>query len=171
MKKQVGDIYAQTLKTYGFLLIITLIIKLLGVNYFQANIDNERLILIDNIISSLHLQDVWYLITTYINVYIVASMTVNDNSRKLKIFVAIFIPLIVLIQVLKNSGNAIFLLADLIYLAIIPFIYSKYNKQVEFNIKNYILLVIIVNVLQVSSIIIRDGRLEILVNDFIVNFI
>lgn len=170
MKKK-ETIYGRTIATYAFLLAITLILKLLGGNYFQASVDNRTLNIIDNATDFLHLQDVWYLITTYINVYIVASMTTNDNSKKLKTFVALFIPLIVFVQVLKNTGNELLLFVDFIYLAVIPFIYSRVNKNVKYSIKNYLMIVLIVNLLQLASMVIRDGRIEILTDNFIINFI
>lgn len=164
-------IYGRTIATYAFLLEITLILKLLGGNYFQASVDNRALNIINDITDFLHLQDVWYLITTYINVYIVASMTTNDNSKRLKIFVTLFIPLIVFVQVLKNTGNELLLFVDFLYLAIIPFIYSRINKEVKYSFKNYLMIVLIVNLLQIASMIIRDGRIEILTDNFIINFI
>lgn len=169
--KKINKVYERTIMTYVFLLIITMIIKLLGGNYFQANINNHSLNIINDVVNFLHLENIWYLITTYINVYIIVSITTNDNSKKLKIFVALFIPIIIAVQILKSGGNIIFLLVDFLYLAIIPAFYSIYNKEADYSIKNYIIIVVIINVVQMFSMVIRNNNIEILVNNFIINFI
>lgn len=170
--KKIDKIYERAIMTYVFLLIITVIIKLLGGNYFQVNINNHSLIILDNIINTLHLSNLWYAISMYINVYIIASITINDNSKRLKLFILLTMPLVILMQVLKTGGNIIFLLIDLVYLAIIPLIYCLKYKDKKYSIKNYLCIVIIINLVQMFSIIIRDAEMFVILGgDFIANFI
>lgn len=159
MKKNIYKLFSRSLETYVFLLIITLIIKLLGGNYFEVALENDTLLRLNDFVEKFRLVNIWYAISIYINVYVVISITCRDNSKSMKKYVLYFMPLIILIQHLKN-GSLISIIVDLVYLLIIAFIrLRKFNKN---NIINYVSIVILMNLIQIMSIITRNDKISVL---------
>lgn len=168
MKKNIYKLFSRSLETYMFLLIITLIIKLLGGNYFEVALENDTLLRLNDFIEKFRLVNIWYAISIYINVYVVISITCRDNSKSMKKYVLYFMPLIILIQYFKN-GSLISIIVDLIYLLIIAFIrLKKFNKN---NIINYVSIVVFINLVQIMSIITRNNKIAVLGGNFIINFV
>lgn len=165
--KNIEKLLSQILKVYGILLIIVFILKLLGVNYFEMAIDNPTIIKINEFIKYWRLENLWYAITLYINLYIVMAITCNDNSNKLKIFTLLLMPLALLTQYLKNFSS-LFIIADYIY----PLIFCILYKQKNIKYSNYfIFYIILCTLFQIISIITRGNSIEILKDNFIFNFI
>lgn len=165
--KNIEKLLSQILKVYGILLIILFILKLLGANYFEMAIDNPTLLKINEFIKYWRLENLWYAITLYINLYIVMAITCNDNSNKLKIFTLLLMPLALLIQYLKNFSS-LFIIADYIY----PLIFCILYKHKNIKYSNYfIFYIILCTLFQIISIITRGNSIEILKDNFIFNFI
>ena len=165
--KNIEKLLSQILKVYGILLIIVFILKLLGVNYFEMAIDNPTIIKINEFIKYWRLENLWYAITLYINLYIVMAITCNDNSNKLKIFTLLLMPLALLTQYLKNFSS-LFIIADYIY----PLIFCILYKHKNIKYSNYfIFYIILCTLFQIISIITRGNSIEILKDNFIFNFI
>lgn len=170
MKKDLDKLFSRSIETYYFLLLIVVIIKLLGGNYFAIVYTNRTINMINDFITYWRLENVWYAITTTINVYIVVSITCSDNSNKIKKYVLCWTPLIIFIQYTKN-GNIISIIWDAIYMLIISLCYKIINKDNKCSIKNYFTICIIVNIIQMMSMIIRDNKLWIAGGNFIINFV
>lgn len=172
--KKINKVYERAIMTYVFLLIITLIIKLLGGNYFKLAVNNEQINLISNIITGLHLENIWYAISIYIYSIFIISMTVNDNSQLLKKYCLVILPIFIGIQFIKNN-NLIFVIIDIISLLVTSLIYIHFIKKEKVNIKDlvkrYVVVVFINLIIQLISMITRDGNVEVLVDNFIINFI
>lgn len=165
--KNIEKLLSQILKVYGILLIIVFILKLLGANYFEMAIDNPTIIKINEFIKYWRLENLWYAITLYINLYIVMAITCNDNSNKLKIFTLLLMPLALLTQYLKNFSS-LFIIADYIY----PLIFCILYKHKNIKYSNYfIFYIMLCTLFQVISIITRGNNIEILKDNFIFNFI
>lgn len=168
MKKDIDKLLIKSVETYVFLLFIIFIIKLLGGNYFQMILNNRQLILIDRVLTKLNLKNIWYAISIYINVYILASISCNDNSKNMKKYILIFLPLIILFQYLKN-GSYISVILDLIYPLII--IWIRLKRLNKITIKNYVFMVLFMNIIQLISITTRDNSITVAGGNFIVDFI
>ena len=163
MKKDLDKLFSKSIQTYYFLLVIIVIIKLLGGNYFQMAMDNRAINIINNFILNFHLQNIWYAITLYINVYITLSITCNDNSKRMKIFSIVALIIALILQYLKTIINIppLFVLFDMTYLFILSLIYlKKYHKIQKVNIANYWIYMIILNIVQLLSIFIRNVPIE-----------
>ena len=169
MFKDYDKYLSVSLKVYSFVLLLILILKIVGLDYFGMDVNNPAFLNLNKFITSYHLENVWYAISIYINVYIVVSITTNDNSLKLKLFMLCFMPLIIFIQVIKTN-SFIYLIVDLLYMLLISVIYlnKKFTKK---NLANYILFYIMNFLFQIISILTRGNVIKIYLNNFIINFI
>ena len=174
MKKDLDKLFSKSIQTYYFLLVIIVIIKLLGGNYFEIVYTNKTINIINDFIMKWKLENVWYAITLYVNVYITSAITCNDNSMKLKKFSILTGIFALFLQILKANINlpVFFVLIDFVYLLAFSLIYMKINhkKINKNNIHNYLMYVVIVNVAQLLSIFIRNVPIEKEIN-FIIGII
>ena len=172
--KNIDKIYERTIMTYVFLLIITMIIKLLGGNFFALALNNEGLLLLNNLITSVHLENIWYAISIYIYSIFIISMTVNKNNKALKKYCLIILPIFISIQLIKNN-NLVFLIIGFSTLLVASIIYilfiNKEKLNIKETIKQYLFVVLINVVIQLISVITRNGKIELIGNNFIANFI
>lgn len=143
MKENIKNILSRTIITYTFLLLIVLILKIVGFNRFGIDINNSFMLKLNSIISKYNLENVWYAITLYINVYIVLAITCNDNSKKMKIYTLICMPLCIYIQCVKN-GSLLFVLLDFFYIFLLGLIYKKFKFNKD-NILNYVIYFVFLN--------------------------
>ena len=128
MKKDLDKLFSKSIQTYYFLLLIIVIIKLLGGNYFEIVYTNKTINMINNFITKWRLENVWYAITLYINVYITTAITCNDNSTKLKKFSILTTVFALFLQILKANINlpVLFVIIDFVVLE-----YYEYQRQYQ----------------------------------------
>ena len=159
MKKDLDKLFSRSIETYYFLLLIVVIIKLLGGNYFEIVYTNRTINMINDFITYWRLENVWYAITLYVNVYITLSITCNDNTKRMKKFSLIGLVIAVVLQFLKTSINlpTLFVCIDMLYLFLLALIYLKiFSKVTKKNIKNYWVYMLFLNIVQLMSIFIRN---------------
>ena len=160
MEENIKKILSRTITTYTFLLLIVFIIKIVGFNILGIDLDNSFILKLNEIVSKYNLENVWYAITLYINVYIVLAITCNDNSKKMKLYTLICMPICIFVQIAKNiNKDLIFVIIDFIYVFILGLIYKKFkfNKN---NFANYLLITILMMLFQVISLITRDFNIS-----------
>ena len=159
MKKDLDKLFSRSIETYYFLLLIVVIIKLLGGNYFEIVYTNRTINMINDFITYWRLENVWYAITLYVNVYITLSITCNDNTKRMKKFSLIGLVIAVVLQFLKTSINlpTLFVCIDMLYLFLLALIYLKiFSNVTKKNIKNYWVYMLFLNIVQLMSIFIRN---------------
>lgn len=161
MKKDLDKLLSRTLFTYFSILFIIVILKLFGMNYFGIDVNNKIINNINNFILRWKLENVWYTITLFINTYIIFAMTCNDNSKRMKIFTLITIPMNMIIQIIKTKYNIplIFMFTDILYLIILAICYIKFiekEKIHKYNIRNYFVFSIITIIFQFASVLTRN---------------
>ena len=130
MKKDIDKLFSESLHTYYFLLIVIVIIKLLGSDWFDIVETNTSLVMINNFISTFKLEHLWYFVTLYINVFIVISITTNKNDKHMKIY-SIFVTIVAMIfQILKSKINIplLFVICDGVYMFAFSIIYLIMSK-------------------------------------------
>ncbi len=178
MKKDLDKLFSKSIETYYFLLLIIVIIKLFGGNYFEIVYTNKTVNMINDFITYWRLENVWYAITLYINVYITLSITCNDNSKRMKKFSVLAFIIGFVLQILKSNINTpiIFIILDFLYLLGFSLLYLKINntKMTKNNFKNFCLYSLFVNIIQIMSIIIRGIGIQNqnkFTDSFIVGFI
>lgn len=69
MKKDIDKLFSESLHTYYFLLILIVIIKLLGSDWFDIIENNTTINMISSFVKYWRLENIWYGISLYINVY------------------------------------------------------------------------------------------------------
>lgn len=173
MKKDLDKLFSKSIETYYFLLLIVVIIKLLGGNYFEIVYTNRTINMINDFILYWRLENIWYAITLYVNVYITLSVTCNDDSEKIKKYTFYLLPLICLIQFSKNYTSFFALIIDFVYVYILALIYLKYNhiKIQKQTIFNYLGITFLTIFAQIFSMIIRNQNLLNVTNNFYITFI
>lgn len=166
MKENINKILSRTIITYTFLLFLIFILKIVGFDCFGLDINNPMILKLNDIILKYGLENVWYSITLYINVYIVLSITCNDNTKEMKIYCMCMLPICIIVQIIKNN-NMIFVIIDIIYFYILGYCYKKIKNK-KISTSNYIIITILSVVFQTISLKTRNvsimTRLE---NNFI----
>lgn len=177
MKKDLDKLFSKSIETYYFLLLIVVIIKLLGGNYFEIVYTNKTINMINDFITYWRLENVWYAITLYINVYITLAITCRDNNKRMKIFSIIGLIIAIILQILKSKINMapLFVCIDMLYLFLLSLIYLTIFKKVEkINIKNYWFYMLLLNIIQLISVFIRNVPIQnqhLFYKSFLVGFI
>lgn len=178
IKKDLDMILYRTLLTYGIILISTFILKLFGFDYFNLDMNNEVVLMINNFVSTYHLEYIWYAVTLYINAFCIISITTNIGDDKMKKDILFMLPLFLFMQYLKNTINMpwLFIIVDFVYLFILSMLYIKYrgNKISKNNINNYWLFMIMCFAFQIISLATRNIPVKnqnAFENDFIINII
>lgn len=173
MKKDLDKILSRTILTYGILLSVIFLLKMMGLDYFGITSDNKLIILLNSFVSKFHLENVWYSIILYINTFIILSIMCNDNSKKMKIFVLCSMPINIFMSFMKNkySSNPFFIIYDLLYVFILGLCYIKFVKKQKIcknNVGNYWLFMIINTIYQAISLIVKNLSI-VIPTDFIIS--
>lgn len=174
MFKDYDKYLSTSLKVYLFVLVIVFILKLVGLDYFGLDSNNYVILKINNFMTKYNLVDVWYLITLYIYGFCIFSITCKDNSKKMKLFVLLCLPLSYLMAILKMKYKniALFCILDVFYLYLLSLIYLFIAKKSRKNsFKRYIMIAILNIVYQVISLIVRNNQIDYNYNDFTTIFI
>lgn len=165
MFKDYGKYLFASLKVYLFVLVIIVILKLLGLDYFGIDVNNGTLIKISNYLSNTHWGDLYCFITLYLQLYFMLCIALN----KMKLFKETLIETILLygIQIILNvfySLNNIYSILSIIILIFYPKIINKNVK-----IKRPIVVVLLVTLYQAISMFIRSIGANVNYNNFIVD--
>lgn len=178
IKKDLDIVLYRTLLTYGIILVLTFILKLFGFDYFNLDMNNEVVLMINNFVSTYHLEYIWYAVTLYINAFCITSITTNIDDDKMKKDILFMLPLFLFMQYLKNTINmpCLFVIIDFVYLFILSMLYIKYrgNKIGRNNVINFILFSIMTIIFQYISLVTRNipvQNQDAFDNDFIINII
>lgn len=155
MFKDYDKYLSTSLQVYIFVLLFVFILKLVGMDYFGIDVNNPTIIKIDEFCVRFYIDYLYVFFVCYITSYIIVSMTLQDNTKKLKIFMLFLLPLTILVKYSGYYINGIlYVLIQIIYLYILIIIYNKkINKTTTIH---YILYNIIFLILQSISIIFRN---------------
>ncbi len=161
MKKDIDKLLSRTLFTYFVILFVVFAMKMFGLNYFGLDTNNKIINNINNFITYWRLENIWYAITLYVNGLVIMSITCNDNSKKMKLFVLGCTPLFIIFQLLKTHYNnvPIFIILDLLYLFILSLCYIKFIKREKiyrYNVSNYFIFTLTTILFQFISLITRN---------------
>ena len=169
MFKDYHKYLSTSLKVYTFLLVITFIMKIVGLDYFGLDVNNPAMIKLNNIVWHFKIREIWYIFTLWLYAYIILSVV--SNNKKVK-GVALIITIIDVICILTIKYKLIkvfrfFLDAGILYLGC--YISSKDKFKTVF--KRTTICLLINTLFQLISMITRKGNLEIIQEDFISLFI
>ena len=142
---------SRTLSTYCFILIIILIIKLIGLDYFGLDMSSPLICKLAKLTNtSLIINNLIYLIPLSINQFIILTVTLNDNSKQMKIYNLWLIPLLYIFQGIKLQVFGMY--SSIIEVLYFLIFISIYNKGVDKKlIIKYIKLMTLLFIIQVLS--------------------
>ena len=168
MFKDYDKYLSASLKMYIFVLIIVFILKLVGMDCFGLDLNNSTIISINNFCLKWNL-DAWVsFINCFITFYIMFSLNVNENSKKVKKLVIFTFPITIAV---KYSGyfvnEFIYFIIQFIYMFILIAIFQK-----KVNIKmfwRYIKIYLFLSIIQLISTVCRGQDFNYVEYNFIVS--
>lgn len=169
MKKDINKLLSRTCGTYMFILILILVIKIIGLDYFGLDLSNPFILKLTSILKSNRiLNNIFFMIPLTFNQYVILSLSLNDNSKKLKVYNLILIPIYYIVQCIKlplfGNLSASF---EILYFFITIIIYNKtINKQILIKFVKVICCILI---FQTISTFARFNYTVTYVNDTVAN--
>jgi len=155
MFKDYDKYLSTSLKVYIFVLVFIFILKLVGMDYFGLDLNNPIILKIDNFCSIYKIYYIYVVAVCYFTSYFLLALALNDNSKKLKLYMLITLPISILV---KYSGfyiqQPMYNIVQGLYLYLLVAIYDKkISKKNIFNYLKYSLLLIII---QAISLVFRN---------------
>ncbi len=156
-----------SIKVYLFVLLFIFIFKLVGLDYFGISEDIAVIQNIDSLCNKYGLVNVFYALTLYINVYVISSIVLSDNSTKLKIYSILITIFSICVQILENyfHNTILFVIVDFLYMIVFLKLYNR-----KMSIKRYLIVFFLFLFYQIITLIIRNINYA-ESNSFIINFI
>ena len=153
-----------SLKVYVFVLIITFILKLVGLDYFGISANT--------ILFPKTLYAIYTYILLYITTLITTSISCNNKSLKMKLYVLATYPISLFISNLPRfiESYSIYFVINFIYLFILCLIFTRFHNIKQIG-KRYIIFTILNILYQFISLIIRDANVNSFSNSYMVMFI
>lgn len=156
-----------SIKVYLFVLLFIFILKVVGLDYFGIDENITIIKKIDEFCNKFGLVNIIYFITLYINIFVMSSLVLNDNSRRLELYCLLITIFSTCIQVLENyyQNTVLFIIIDMLYM--IMFL-KLYNKKMSF--KRYFVVFFLFLLYQAVTLVVRNINYE-ESNSFIINLI
>jgi len=103
MFKDYDKYLSTSLKVYTFLLVITFIMKIVGLDYFGLTTDNQVIIKIDILLHKFYMANLYDFIVLYLYTYFLISLIFKSNSKQIKIYSLILTILGVCLKIFENK--------------------------------------------------------------------
>ena len=87
--KDINKLWMRIMITYCFILIITFIIKLIGIDYFQLDYNNPIIQIIDATITKYKLNDLYFASTLYLYTLIFYSIYSGKKEYKISTYITV----------------------------------------------------------------------------------
>ena len=84
MFKDYDKYLSVSLKVYIFVLVIVFIMKIVGLDYFGLEVDNPVLTKISSFCVKTGIDTIYSYINCFISIYILLSIVLKDNSKRIK---------------------------------------------------------------------------------------
>lgn len=163
-----------SIKVYLFVLLIVVILKVVGFNYFGLDIENPIINSINVFIDNYHLDDLFTIISLYIYSLMFMQITCNENSKSIKIYILICLPIFLFIAHLKLiiNNRVLFFFLDILYLYLFSLLYMIiFKKEKKGSAKRYIILIIINTIYQLIPLLIKNQDIKYDYNNYFVIFV
>lgn len=171
MFKDYNKYLKTSLTVYIFVLLVVFILKLVGLDYFGLDLNNQIIIYLSKLVSTnIIINNIVFVSMLAINQYFMASLTLKDNSNKMKMYNLIVLPFSYVLQGLKRLyPNNYFFLIETLFLFIVVIIYNKkIDKQIT---KRFVKVILIIYFIQLISIFTRVKYSIEYINNPIMNII
>ena len=156
MFKDYDKYLSASLKVYIFVLLFVFILKLVGMDYFALAIDNSIMIKIANAITKHRIvNNLFFFIPLALNEFVVLTYSCNENSKKIKLYFILTLPVFYLLECFKMDifGNFSALI-EMLYFSLIVIIYNRICRK-KTKYKRILLIIGIMYIFQVISTLTR----------------
>lgn len=146
-----NKLFSRTIITYVFILSVIFIIKLIGLDYFGLDTSNPLMCSLGTLVdSTLIINNIIYFIPLMLNHYVILSVVLDDNSKRMIIYNLCFAPLFYVFQATKLQLFGIYSsIIESLYFIILIYIYNKgIDKKI---IIKYMKLMVFIFLIQVLS--------------------
>lgn len=141
-----------SLYVYLFVLVILVIIKLVGLDYFGLDINNPKLIKINKFYLKFHLDYLWLFINLFLQQYFYISIVCKEKVKKVYPFIGFLITIICQLILMKyNLMNKFYFIFCTILFIVMPIIVKK-----KFMIKRQIIYIVLITLYQGLSLYIKN---------------
>ena len=175
MFKDYDKYLSASLKVYLFVLVCVLILKLVGLDYFGLDLSNPTMLKISYFIDKYKLADLYYMVTLYFYSYMITSIICKDNSKSMKLYILIMLPIIFIIKYFDGLINNGWLMAivDISFLFLLSFLYNLKDRKISMKtlIKDSLITIVMNTVFQLISASLRVNSFNGLQFGLIVNMI
>lgn len=169
MFKDYHKYLSTSLKVYTFLLVITFIMKIVGLDYFGLDVNNPIMIKLNNIVWHFKIREIWYIFTLWLYAYFMISIVSNNKNVKLNALIITAIDVVLILTIKNYMGKYLIALCDSILLYTGCLIANKWDFKK--TTKKAVIVFLINMLFQYISMITRKGEFKIVQNDFIGLFI
>ena len=176
MKKNLNNMFKDyskylsvSLIVYLIVLIITFILKVIGLDYFNLDITNPVMIKLNKIVWNFKIREIWYIFTLWLYAYLIISIVCNNKKVKTISLIVTIINVISILTIKYYMIKPLRSLFDIFLLYGACLIASKQN--IKTTLKKTTLCIILYTFFQCISMITRKGNMEIEQDDFISLFI
>lgn len=145
-----NKLFSRTIITYVFILSVIFIIKLIGLDYFGLDTSNPLMCSLGTLIdSNLIINNIIYFIPLMLNHYVVLSVVLDDNSKRMIIYNLCFAPLFYVFQATKLQLFGIYSsIIESLYFIILIYIYNKgIDKKIIIKYMKLMLFIFLIQVL------------------------
>lgn len=172
MFKDYNKYLTTSIKVYLFVLVAIFILKLVGIDYFYLSTNAGIFSKINSFLPNDILYHLYSYLLLYVNTLIIVSISCNDNSKKMKLYVLLTYPLSFIVSVLPYFIKSIicYYIINFAYLLLLCLIYCKF-KNIKQIIKRFTIFTILNIVYQYISAITRGTYLYNIEISFLARFI
>lgn len=174
MEKEIGKIMYRIIVTYFIILTIVFVLKMIGLDYFGIDENNEMLNIMNIYMTKYKLDVVWSYVNCYIYYYVMIAVSNKDNSKNMIKYSLVTFPIVIFMQYMKEiiQNSMIEIPLDFLYLYILSLGYNLIanKKDIKGVTKRYLLYTIINLIFQFISVITRYKYTEVGYN-FVISFI
>ena len=144
MSKNFSKACLRTIITYFVIILIICLLKVINVDYFGVEYDNNLINKFAEFITNHQLENVWYSFTLYIYTYMILSISCKDSSKKMKLYAFAITLIGIPFKFFTNTVNNNYLryLFEFAFLLIPPVVYKR-----SFKVLKQIVLFLIINTL------------------------
>ena len=166
MFKDYNKYLSTSIKVYLFVLIIIIILKLVGLDYFNLDITNPTIVKVDIFLQKTKLIYVLDFFSLYLMFYFYISIVCDSKKTKLISLISSVFNILLQFLLLKLNIYKYYSILSTLYMFILPSLICRKNK-----LKKSLILIVIITIYQLLSLFVRNQTANELYNLKIIDMI
>lgn len=137
MFKDYNKYLTTSLKVYLFVLAIVIILKLVGLDYFNLDINNPIMIKVDTFLHKTYLVYLLDFLTLYLMFYFYISMVCEKKNMKIISLISSIINILIQFLLLKLNIYSLYSIISILYMILLPSIICRKNllwKSIKYSL-------------------------------------